>query len=315
MTKRKVKKKPFIILFIFLLLVGGGIFGYFKYQEYINSTPYKLSKLGYNEQEQKYLIENSKDINKILEMEYNPDILKFMKEKYYLDKNLDAYLSYRKDHLDLSITNIVSIINTGRDKEYYENTKQTDVSKKEQMLVNKYYYLPEDYAPENVVPISAQYAYANNSLGQKVLDIYEQMWKDAKDDGVTLIVTSAYRDYESQESTYDSNERKEGKEYADAYVARPGFSEHQTGLALDIIGYGTNRDTFEASDSFKWLSENAHLYGFILRYPKDKEDITGFAYEPWHYRYVGKEVAKQIKEENISFEEYYAYYIEGNQNK
>ena len=96
----------------------------------------------------------------------------------------------------------------------------------------------------------------------------------------------------------------------DDYASRPGFSEHQTGLALDIVTDNIIGNEFENTDEFKWLQENAHLYGFILRYPKDKEYITGYNYESWHYRYVGKELATKIKESGLTYDEYYAYYCE-----
>ena len=92
--------------------------------------------------------------------------------------------------------------------------------------------------------------------------------------------------------------------------ARAGHSEHQTGLAIDIADLSLDYDNFEITKEFKWVKENAHKYGFIMRYPKGKFHITGFKYEPWHYRYVGIDVAKKIKEAGITFDEYYAYYVE-----
>jgi len=98
--------------------------------------------------------------------------------------------------------------------------------------------------------------------------------------------------------------KKKGQEYADLASARPGHSEHQTGLAIDIMGSNEDYNKFEESVEFEWMKNNAHLYGFILRYPKGKENITGFKYEPWHYRYIGKKVATIIYNENITLEEY-----------
>ena len=132
----------------------------------------------------------------------------------------------------------------------------------------------------------------------------------AKKEDLKLIVNSSYRDYESQNSVWNNYENYNGEEYADSIAARAGFSEHQTGLALDIITPGATKNTFEETDEFKWLQKNAHKFGFILRYPKGKEDITGYAYESWHYRYVGKETATEIKRLGITFDEYYAYYID-----
>ena len=201
------------------------------------------------------------------------------------------------------------MINVHADKEYYEDIEDTDISKENLMLVNKYHKLSEDYTPKEVTTISLKYAYPDNKLAKETLEAYEKMWKSAKNDGITLIATSAYRTYESQENVYDKFLRN-GEEYADNYAARPGFSEHQTGLSVDIFGYGTTKKTFEDSPSFNWLKENAHKFGFILRYPKGKEYLTGYNYEAWHYRYVGIKDATKIKNENITFDEYYAYYIE-----
>ena len=135
------------------------------------------------------------------------------------------------------------------------------------------------------------------------------MCKAAKEQGLTLIANSTYRNYEKQESTYNSYVSKKGQEYADQYAARPGYSEHQTGLTIDIITYNTKGEDFENTDEFKWLVDNSYKYGFILRYPKDKEYLTGYAYESWHYRYLGLEMAKKVHDENITYDEYYAYYL------
>ena len=111
------------------------------------------------------------------------------------------------------------------------------------------------------------------------------------------------RDYSYQEKLWNSYSNSKGENWADSVAARAGFSEHQTGLALDIVTYGSTMNNFENSDEFKWLSKNAYKYGFILRYPKGKEHITGYKYEPWHYRYVG-DIASTIYNRNITLEEY-----------
>ena len=112
-----------------------------------------------------------------------------------------------------------------------------------------------------------------------------------------------------QKKLWDSYANQKGDEWADSVSARAGYSEHQTGYTLDIVTYNANMSNFETTDEFKWLQANAYKYGFILRYPKDKEDITGYSYESWHYRYVGEETAKKIKKLDITFDEYYAYFI------
>lgn len=135
------------------------------------------------------------------------------------------------------------------------------------------------------------------------------MWTDAKKEGLTLYINSPYRSYNTQAKLYQNYASRDGYTLADTYSARAGFSEHQTGLAFDVTSLVSTFDDFEDSKEYSWLSENAFKYGFILRYPKGKEYITGYMYESWHYRYVGEDVALKIKELGITFEEYYAYYV------
>ncbi|MBR1718468.1 MAG: M15 family metallopeptidase [Bacilli bacterium] len=178
------------------------------------------------------------------------------------------------------------------------------------MLVNKFYHLKEDYVPENIVDASKTYAYDENSATEETISAFKKMYAKAKSEGLNLIITSSYRTYKDQDRIWNSYAIRESEEWADAYAARPGYSEHQTGLALDIVTYKSTMDNFDETPEAKWLADNAYKYGFILRYPKDKENLTGYDYEPWHYRYVGVENAKKIYKEGITFEEYYAYYVE-----
>ena len=141
-------------------------------------------------------------------------------------------------------------------------------------------------------------------------DLKQIVLNDAKKEGHTIVINSSYRDYESQEDIWETRKSLYGTKKADEYAARPGYSEHQTGYAVDVADFNDVNDKFGNTKSYIWMKENAHKYGFILRYPKDKEDITGYSYEPWHYRYVGKEIASKIYNENITFDEYYAYYID-----
>ena len=135
------------------------------------------------------------------------------------------------------------------------------------------------------------------------------MAKAAKKENYTIIAMSSYRSYSYQENLYAKYVKQDGKEAADTYSGRPGYSEHQTGLAVDIYNGKEDYTNFERTKEFKWMQKHAHEYGFILRFPKDKEKETGYKYESWHYRYVGKNIATIIKNKNISYEEYYVQYI------
>ena len=140
------------------------------------------------------------------------------------------------------------------------------------------------------------------------------MYNKALEQEIKLIINSSYRNFKSQEDTYNDLRKTFGSKRADAQAARPGHSEHETGLAIDIFTPGnTGTGNFKDSNAYTWLKEHAHEFGFIERYPEGKEYLTGYAFESWHWRYVGIPVATQIHEEQITFDEYYAYYIE-NQN-
>ena len=135
-----------------------------------------------------------------------------------------------------------------------------------------------------------------------------EMFNAAKNDGVTLNIVSAYRSYKEQKSLWYTYEEKYGRKYANRMDATPGASEHQLGLAVDLSSVGEKcklYECFENTKGGKWLFENAHKYGFILRYPSGKESVTGVMYSPWHYRYVGKDEALKLFENKGTMEEFY----------
>lgn len=302
------------------LFIGGTIIGIILIIYLVNtityhmSDEYKLLEKGYNKTEVETILKETKNnkeqLDKIEETRYNKVIPKLLNQKYFMFKNFDRYLKYANKNRDMDLKEVVTMVNVNRDYEYYTHTKNTDTSKKELILVNKYHKLNKNFKPDQIVPISNQYAYEGQEISKKVYEAYRSMWNAAKKEGLTLIVTSSYRDYQSQEEVWDSIANSTGEEDADSRAARAGHSEHQTGLALDIVTYNSYNNEFDQTDEFKWLQKNAHKYGFILRFPKGKEDITGYSYESWHYRYVGEEVATKIHELGITYDEYYAYYIE-----
>ena len=204
------------------------------------------------------------------------------------------------------------MVNVKANYDFYDEdiVTKTNVEDGNLMLVNKYHHLTKDYSPNDLVDIKNYYAYGENQIKKEVYESFLDMWNAAKKENLNLIITSAYRTYDYQETLWNSYSNASGEAWADSVAARAGYSEHQTGLTLDIVTYGSKMNDFENTDEFKWLSNNAYKYGFILRYPKDKEELTGYSYESWHYRYVGKDIAKKINDEGITFDEYYAYYIE-----
>lgn len=161
------------------------------------------------------------------------------------------------------------------------------------LLANKQHPLPETYAPGEE---------------PEARTAFETMKAAAAEDGLDLSAFSTYRDFARQKQLYEGYVAKDGQQAADRYSARPGYSEHQTGLAFDIGEAGQEQHWASASfgdtEGGKWLAANAHKYGFILRYPEGSEQITGYMHESWHFRYVGKDIATEIHQKGITLEEY-----------
>ena len=172
------------------------------------------------------------------------------------------------------------------------------------VLVNKNSKLARSFIPNNLVTIDIKWANEKKLVREEAKINFEQLCSDAHKMGYNIIAISAFRDYDYQNQLYNYYVETKGQKYADLVSARPGHSEHQTGLAIDVMGSNNDYNKFDESIEFEWMKNNAHLYGFILRYPKGKEKITGFKYEPWHYRYVGKKSATEIYHKNITLEEY-----------
>ena len=179
------------------------------------------------------------------------------------------------------------------------------------ILVNKSTPLPSDYVPSDLVPVNIPFAYIGddqrNYLREPAARAREEMFQAARLNGLDPIGVSGFRSYERQKNIYEQNVAVKGEAYTSLYSAKPGQSEHQTGLAIDISSpsvFSALSTDFSETAEGKWLRDNAYKYGFILRYPSEKENITGYAYEPWHFRYVGKELAQYIEKEGITLEEY-----------
>ena len=312
--KLRLRSEIKIFLFIVVVLIVLAIYGIDKYKEYQyhQTYEYKLLEHNYSKEEVSLILDKLDDeyINKLLESVYSDNIYKFLNEKYFISKNLDRYLDYYKRNNKLDRSKVVALVNTNRDRDLYEGIVKTDTSKDILMLINKYYALSEDYVPENIVKVSNTYAYQGNSVRQDVLDAFIEMANASKEEDIVLVINSSYRSYKDQDEIWNYRKNNYGIEKADQYAARAGHSEHQSGLAIDIAQFNSKEQDFEKTPAFTWLENNAYKYGFILRFKKDAEDITGYKYESWHYRYVGKEVATKVHEENITYDEYYAYYID-----
>ena len=250
------------------------------------------------------------EIKEEVKEEKDPFVSKLEQEKYYIPTRLERYKAYN-DGVKTT-KEIVTEVNCNIDREFYTNTVLSDYSKNNLILVNKYYYVDNTYKPKDATTLTYnKYTYWEDSvLSKDAYNAFVKMVNEAKTLGYSLIDTSAYRSYEYQSYLYNKYLNEKGLEWTLKSSAKPGHSEHHTGLATDIVKVGVSMYDFEGTKEFNWLSKNAHKYGFILRYPKGKEYLTGYKYEPWHYRYVGVDAATYIYENNIVFEEYYAYFCE-----
>ena len=155
------------------------------------------------------------------------------------------------------------------------------------LIVNKTYSLPKDYDP--------------GKINDEAKKSFEEMREAASKDKITLWIQSGYRSYKTQDELYNNYVKQNGKEKADTFSAKPGHSEHQSGYAMDL---NIIDSSFEGTKEAIWIEKNCYKYGFIIRYPKGKEKITGYKYEPWHIRYLGKENAKKVYESGLTLEEY-----------
>lgn len=176
------------------------------------------------------------------------------------------------------------------------------------VLVNKQYAVSRDYYPTDMVDIDGSLSTNQNlKVKREAYDAYLSMLADAKKEGLNFAICSAYRSYALQESLYNNSLAANGKEYTEKMFAYPGQSEHHTGYAIDVtsasMNWGLSQNYTDYPDG-AWITKHCSEYGFIIRYPKGKEDITGYMYEPWHIRYVGVDAAKEITEQGITLEEY-----------
>lgn len=260
---------------------------------------------------------NSKDVNNIFKLSdlnqekllnlNKVDFTEYINIKNFDVNKIDRYNAYLKDN-NYDLDKIVTYVNINLDKPFYTDTYEVDDSDSLLVIVNKYSHLTSNYKPKDLVYVDG--AYGNKVPFREVLkDSFINLQDAAKKEiNINLMPTTAFRDESFQTTLYNKYVASDGKEKADTYSARPGYSEHQTGLAIDLKNMALT-DKRLTDDNYKWLENNAYKYGFIIRYPKDKEFITGYEFENWHIRYVGKDNAKIIHDNNLTLEEYVDLYI------
>lgn len=179
------------------------------------------------------------------------------------------------------------------------------------VLVNKEYALPDDFTPEDLVTPDVRFPFTEDlpkkQMRKVAAEALEDMFEAADKEGLELFAQSGFRSFDRQQEIFAANVEKNGEEAANKYSARPGESEHQTGLTMDVTNADVGFDLiieFGETPEGKWIEKHASDYGFIIRYPEGKEDVTKYQYEPWHLRYVGEKAAKKIMKKKITLEEY-----------
>ncbi len=308
--------KKFIKILLILAVIGFALYYGLPYltdtseNNNKNEITEKLENLGYTSNEITIIYDklSKEEIEEIMNIEKSNKLIDFIKDDYFKFKNLERYISYNKNN-SFSINQVVMYVNIGLDKEFYTDIKEVTNPHDKTILVNKYNSLPLNFEAKNLITFSTSYSYNSQKMEKTAGESIIALIDEARSQGYTLLVVSGYRTENLQSTLYNNSVSKNGKTHADKYSARPGHSEHQTGLAVDISNIAGVLDGFEKYEVYNWVKENAHKYGFIERYPKGKEFITGYGYEPWHYRYLGIEAATIIYNEQITFEEYAVKYL------
>lgn len=291
---------------------------YVEEDNFINNIN-KLLDLGYKNKDINTFYEKvPKSIDVITSNEYDKNIINYISLNYFKEENLDRYIKYdfidTKSVYDTTILkekynyeDTVTFVNAYLDKDYYSNDipLSKDKASKLDVIVNKYYKLDKDYEPEDLTVINSKFASGTQKLRKEAADKFEEMASDMLKENLKIYAGSTYRSYSYQEGLYNRYVKKDGFKEAETYSARAGYSEHQLGLAVDIVN-GKWNYLSENDKEYTWLINNSYKYGFILRYPHESEYITGYVFEDWHFRYLGIDLATKVYESKLTYDEYIA---------
>ncbi len=242
-----------------------------------------------------------------IEFSVSTKLIKQEKFSYFNPELIPEYFTFMLEHSDLQSIDLIIAVNEGLYRPFYEDTVVISNPQDVVALVNKYYSLPSVYQPVDLVDKGD-----GRSLRQNAYRAFNEVTRELNKIGGELYLISAYRSYARQETLYKGYIEEYGQEYADVSSARPGFSEHQTGLSMDVLNVSgvansLTEANFQDTKEYAWLVENAYKYGLILRYPEGLDNVTGYMYEPWHWRFVGQDVATFMKENQIeTLEEFHA---------
>lgn len=317
MKKKRLRLKKWVwIVLILIIFASIGLVSFQKIKakyEYEKSDEYLLLNKGYTKEEIKLINDTlDKDTYEKLKSAKKKDetTIELISHPHFKKDNYSRYISYLEKYRRASVNTTVDTINLNLDYEEYETGFSADLDDGYEVLVNKYYMLDESYVPDNLEKVSVRYCWGDNHFVKKeVYDAFLNMWEDANTAGLYLMINQGYYSYEESQEAYNAAKEAKGQKYADKTYLRPGSNDYQTGLSLAIFEKkSSSRATFKDTEAFAWLRDNAYKYGFILRFPEGKENITLKSAEPWHWRYVGLKAAEIIHNNNLTLEEYHANY-------
>lgn len=250
-------------------------------------------------------------MEEVLRDRYNAELVRMSMLPYFDKTKREQYIDFKLKNEQCTWVDVITFVNIGLYEDYYRGVQKVSDPNSINVLVNKYNKLSETYMPKDMEPIEVKYNPEGLLLRHEAKLAFEEMCRKAERDGICLKAISTFRSFYYQWKIYLKNitPAQSIEDYStirDKVSARPGYSEHQTGLSVDINDL---EPEFEHTPESRWLAANAYVFGFILRYPKYKEKITGYDFEPWHYRYLGKELSQAVYYSDLTYDEFYARYI------
>lgn len=289
MRRRINKKRVTIALTILLLIISLTIYLIINFISFINPPEYPITKK-------------------------HPKKEPTTSLSYYLPSLQERYENYKASHLNLSNEDVITQVNMNLDYNFYEHIIIQTNPQTLNTLINKYYRLEDDFTPSNLIYINdgytstsdPAYKYRKHQMSQIVYDDFVTLREKCREKGISFYVVSGYRSTAAQEKSYHHMANTFSEAEADKTCSRPGHSEHTLGLACDVALDTYSFENIVNHPDYQWFSQIIADYGFIIRYPEGKDSLTGYSYEPWHLRYLGKDLAKKVTESKLTYDEYYA---------
>jgi len=282
-----------------------------KINEIRNDYILSLKDKGYSKDTIIFLLKNlsKTEMTKLLNKKYDEDLEEYIQIDGFDYSKYDRYIAYQKKNKNVNKEDIVLRIDLKIDLDNYEDPEEETNPDSLLAYVNRHRYVSKDYEPKDLVEMDDKYSnnyYGVNKLRKEAYEHFKQMVDDANKQGIEFLADTTYRSYESQENIYNNYAYDHTSEETSKYAARPGYSEHELGTAIDVSNVWYIE---EGDEEYEWIRKNCYKYGFIMRYKKNKENITKYAAEDWHIRYVGVKAATLIFNKNITFDEYWYKYV------